>query len=74
MKKTVKLQVSLCLPAILILAMAACSSGGESGSPTTVVTLASSPPGGMWYVVGGVLTDLITDSVPQVLAIAEVTS
>jgi hypothetical protein len=74
MKKPVKLQVSLCLPAILLLAMAACSSGGESGSSTTVVTLASSPPGGMWYVVGGVLTDLITDSVPQVRAIAEVTS
>ncbi len=66
--------MSLSLLLILVLGLAGCSSGEDSGSSPTVVTLASSPPGGMWYVVGGVLTDLITDTVPEVRAIAEVTS
>lgn len=74
MNNRVKLRAFLSLLLILPLGAAACSSGEESGSPTTVVTLASSPPGGMWYVVGGVLTDLITDSVPHLRAISEVTS
>jgi TRAP transporter TAXI family solute receptor len=74
MKKTITLLISLTLLSIFILGTVACSTGEESGSSTTVITLASSPPGGMWYVVGGVLTDLITDSVPQLRAIAEVTS
>jgi TRAP transporter TAXI family solute receptor len=74
MSNPVKLRAFLFLLSILLLGTAACSSGEESGSSTTVVTLASSPPGGMWYIVGGVLTDLITDSIPGVRAISEVTS
>ncbi|MEE8349014.1 MAG: TAXI family TRAP transporter solute-binding subunit [Acidobacteriota bacterium] len=74
MKNPVRLGVSLSLLLVLVLGAVSCSSGENSGGSTTVVTLASSPPGGMWYVVGGVLTDLITDSAPQMRAIAEVTS
>lgn len=65
---------SLKCGALLLLLMGILACSGEEGNRSTVVTLASSPPGGMWYVVGGVLTDMITDSVPKLRAISEVTS
>jgi TRAP transporter TAXI family solute receptor len=51
--------------------LAGCGGSGESSN--RVVNIVTAPPGGGWYVVGGVMSSLINEKVPNVMAIPEST-
>ncbi len=58
---------------VVLLLTLSCATDLQQGASPSVVTLALSPAGGSWFTIGGVLADVITDSVPDTRGIAEVT-
>ena len=57
----------------LVLGLLGCGGGSSDQPSRRMLSIATAPPGGGWYVMGGVLSSLINDAVPNVQTIPEST-